>query len=75
MAGQGQAGGHGDAFGGLPQATWGRGGRTLRVSVWECAAMFWSLNSKIPSLSNVAYKSRIWGRWHPQTCRSMWGTT
>ena len=27
---------------------------TLRVSMWECATRFGGLNSKIPSLSDVA---------------------
>ena len=27
---------------------------TLRESTWECAKMFGTLNSKIPSLSDVA---------------------
>ena len=50
-----------------------RGGEegTVRVSMWECAARLGTLNSRIPSLSNVAWESTIWGEWHPQTHRNM----
>ena len=34
---------------------------TLRLLIWEDAARLGTLNSKIPSLSEVAYQRRIWG--------------
>ena len=47
----------------------------VRASMCEWAARFGTLNSRIPSHSDVAYESRIWGKWHPQTDRSGWGMT
>ena len=43
-----------DTFGSLPQAAWGRGGRTVMVPMREYATRLGTLNSRIPSLYNVA---------------------
>ena len=51
----------GNMFNGLPQAALGRGVTHSESVYVKCAARLGTLNSKIPSLSDVVYESRIWG--------------
>ena len=49
----------GDTFGSLPEPTWGGGGR-------DSQGIYVSVNHKVRYLKfQVAYESRIGGKWHP----------